>query len=378
MAAPTMLSLFDWNESFLTHLPSVDEQHQRLVELINDLGELVTSVHGAAPHAFAHACETVLDYARVHFADEEAHMERAGIDPRHLDGHRAAHRSFAEHVGAAAAAAGEDPDGENTDGEHARNLVEFLVHWLAHHILGIDQSMARQAHAIAGGRAPADALADELRSVPSNTEPLLQALSGLFQTVSARNRELRALNRELEERVHARTEDLERANSRLRLLSTQDDLTGLPNRRFALSALAELWTEARRDGVPLSVLLLDADRFKEVNDRHGHAVGDELLRALATRLNDAVRNSDIVCRLGGDEFLVICPRSERAGAALAAGKILATKDAFRGPQGEPCWDGSLSIGIAEVDATMQRPEDLLRAADDALYEAKRQGGGRTC
>ncbi|HNE73220.1 MAG TPA: GGDEF domain-containing protein, partial [Giesbergeria sp.] len=166
------------------------------------------------------------------------------------------------------------------------------------------------------------------------------------------------------------------ANRQLQMLSSQDDLTGLPNRRFAVAALNELWAEARRDGTPMSVLLLDADHFKPVNDQFGHAVGDELLRHLAQRLRNAVRSSDIVCRIGGDEFLVICPRSNLHGAVRAAQKILDSQEPFLTAQAQPCWDGSLSIGIAEVDAAMLHTEDLLKRADRALYEAKQKGGSR--
>ncbi|MDH5512560.1 MAG: GGDEF domain-containing protein, partial [Gammaproteobacteria bacterium] len=129
-------------------------------------------------------------------------------------------------------------------------------------------------------------------------------------------------------------------------------------------------------GGSLSVLLLDADHFKQVNDRFGHAEGDALLRTLATRLRDAVRRSDIVCRLGGDEFLVICPHSSLPGAADVARKILAAKQPFCTADGVECWDGAISIGIAEATGAMTQPEDLLEAADQALYTAKRQGGAR--
>jgi len=89
-----------------------------------------------------------------------------------------------------------------------------------------------------------------------------------------------------------------------------------------------------------------------------------------------VRTSDIVCRLGGDEFLVICPRSPREGAAQVARKILAARAPFCDEDGTECWNGALSIGIAEAGNGMATPENLLRAADEALYVAKRQGGAQ--
>ena len=181
-----MSTFFNWNDSFLTGLPSVDQQHYRLVELINNLGELAISAEAVDPRAFISARDAMLDYAKVHFGEEESQMERAGLDLRYLDGHRAAHRSFINEV----LALGEV--GDNISREWARGLVEYLVHWLAYHILGVDQGMARQVRAIKDGQSPAQAFENDARYTQFGTEPLLAAMSRLFQTISERNRELRA------------------------------------------------------------------------------------------------------------------------------------------------------------------------------------------
>lgn len=365
-----MPSFFKWNEIFLTGLPSVDEQHQRLVALINDVGELAVAHEAPEPQAFAAARQRLIEYVAVHFRDEESQMQQAGVDPRHLVPHQHEHRVFAEEV----SSFGRGPGG--FDSAQARSLVDYLVYWLAYHILGVDQSMARQVRAMRDGRSAAQAFEIEAAQRRAGQEPLLAALSGLFQTVLERNRELRRLNSELNQRVRDRTADLERANEQLRIMALRDELTGLPNRRHALAALDELWAEAQRDSTALSVLMLDADRFKQVNDQFGHAVGDDLLRALAVRLRDAVRTSDLVCRLGGDEFLVICPRTARAGAVAVADKILASRSSLTTAAGAEYWSGAVSIGVAEAHAPMNRPEELLKLADDALYAAKRLGGAR--
>jgi len=363
-----MISLFTWNDTFLTRIPLVDQQHQQLVGLINDLGEIVMSTDEFEPKSFTAVRDGVFDYVSVHFATEESVMYEAGLDPQYIHSHQAIHQAFVTE----ALALGETGDGAYI--EKARNLAEYLVRWLAYHILGEDQSMARQIHAVIGGQSPAEALELEAKSANSSTQPLLAAMSGLFFMVSERNRELRLINRELEQRVRQRTIALEQANLHLSTLSTQDDLTRLPNRRFAIQSLNQLWLEKERYGDTLSVLMLDADHFKEVNDRFGHAQGDALLLDLADRLRQAVRSSDIVCRIGGDEFLIICPRSTRAGAMEVAMKILAESKAFLTPDGVECWNGALSIGIAENNATMAQAEDLLKAADQAMYAAKRKGG----
>jgi diguanylate cyclase (GGDEF)-like protein len=110
-------------------------------------------------------------------------------------------------------------------------------------------------------------------------------------------------------------------------------------------------------------------------NRFGHAQGDALLCALANHLRRAVRSSDVVCRIGGDEIVVICPRSSLAGALEAGRKILTESRPLSTPEGVECWDGSLSIGVAAAQESMEKPEDLLKAADLAVYESKRSGGG---
>lgn len=363
-----MIPVFTWNDSFLTHLPAIDNQHHRLVEMINTLGELVMSAEEIELDTLEATRIAILDYAKVHFSEEESLMEKANLDSRHVDHHVAEHRAFLQEVLGLCELCDRSPV------ECARALVEYLMRWLACHILFVDQTMARQLHSIEAGLSPLEAFENSVQDQNSGTNPLLEAMTGLFYVVSDRNRDLRILNRELELRVKERTLELESANRQLQLLSTQDELTGLPNRRYANLSLNELWLQSERYSGSLSVLMLDADHFKRVNDSFGHAAGDGLLRTLARRLREGVRRSDIVCRLGGDEFLVICPHSKLSGAADVARKILSARQPFCTEEGVECWDGGLSIGVAEVRSSMDQPSDLIQAADEALYTAKRQGG----
>lgn len=362
-----MSSIFTWNASFLTSMPDVDDEHQQLVALINNYSEMAMCSESIAPQNFAQVSNAMLEYARFHFGSEERLMREAGLDERFIERHCIEHRSFlfeAMHL----------CDIAQPTAVRAHDLFEFLVHWLAYHILGVDQGMARQIRAVQSGEDATRAFEIDRLYLQSNTEPLLSAMGGLFHQISKSNRDLRALNHKLEERVRERTLELEQANKQLKLLSTHDDLTGLPNRRHATVTLQQLWGEWQRYGENLSLLLLDADHFKEVNDRFGHAAGDGLLRNLATLLRDVVRGSDSVFRLGGDEFLVICPHTDLDGAAAVAKKILAARRPFHTAEGEECWDGALSIGVAMARSFMVRPDELLQAADQALYAAKRLGG----
>ena len=359
-----MLSLFSWNDTFLTHLDKVDAQHQTLVKLINDLGEMVLSPKEASPTELAALRDRIYSYGQRHFQDEDDLMRAERVDPRHVSHHQENHAAFVAEAQLLGTQEGLLPS------EQAKALTEYLVHWLAFHILGEDQSMARQIHAIREGQSPAAAYEAEQALSQKNNEPLLNAMSGLFYVVTQRNRELRELNQLLESKVKQRTRELERANARLEELSTHDELTGLPNRRYAMLQLEQLWLEYKRYGTPVCILFIDADRFKTVNDRYGHAQGDALLRLLAKRLQQHVRASDISCRLGGDEFLVICHHCKKEGALAVAQKIRDSATLFLNHDGAICWDGSVSIGIAESDDDMLSVEDLLKAADLAMYDDK--------
>jgi diguanylate cyclase (GGDEF)-like protein/PAS domain S-box-containing protein len=156
-------------------------------------------------------------------------------------------------------------------------------------------------------------------------------------------------------------------------LARHDPLTDLPNRRVVDENLARLVARAER-GLPSSLLLIDLDNFKEVNDRVGHAAGDELLRSFARLFLDAVRPGDLVGRIGGDEFVVLLEGTGAEEARAAAERICARAGAVSLPE---AYDGppvGASIGVALV-AGHHQPADVLATADAALYEAKAEGKG---
>ena len=157
--------------------------------------------------------------------------------------------------------------------------------------------------------------------------------------------------------------------------AVHDALTGLPNRLQVADRLEQALARSSRTGAEVTVLFIDLDRFKLINDGRGHAAGDELLVAVADRLRHVVRGGDIVARFGGDEFVVVCEDQTAAfEASLVAGRIL---DALREPvvvDGQEIFL-SASIGIAMADGTGS-PETLLRDADAAMYRAKEKGRAR--
>jgi two-component system, cell cycle response regulator len=178
---------------------------------------------------------------------------------------------------------------------------------------------------------------------------------------------------------------LENAVNRARLLRSgfTDVLTGWHNRRYLQERLTEELARARRDGETLVCLMLDLDHFKKINDTHGHAAGDEVLRELAQRIEAQVRASDVAARYGGEEFVILLPHTDLDSAALLAERIRLTVCGCPVPfEGGREVSVTASIGIASVSP---RPEDsdlkslgdgVLARADVALYRAKSAGRDR--
>jgi diguanylate cyclase (GGDEF)-like protein len=160
--------------------------------------------------------------------------------------------------------------------------------------------------------------------------------------------------------------------------ATTDPLTGLMNRRAMLDQMNRERARADRYGQPLSALLLDVDHFKRVNDVHGHAAGDRVLRGLAALLGGKMRASDLVARWGGEEFLVVLPQTHPAGALVFAERVRAAVAAspFDIGEGKPL-SITVSIGLAGTLPPILF-EPLVEEADRALYEAKRSGRNRVC
>lgn len=163
----------------------------------------------------------------------------------------------------------------------------------------------------------------------------------------------------------------------LERLAAEDALTGLANRRRLLRAAEVELQRARRSGQPLSVLMLDMDRFKRINDQLGHDVGDAVLRDFAAVLARQIRATDLAGRLGGEEFAVLLPATSLSDAGEIAerirGAVAATPVA-----GQPRWRLSVSVGVASLSADEEGFEHLLKRADQALYEAKSTGRDRVC
>jgi two-component system cell cycle response regulator len=157
-----------------------------------------------------------------------------------------------------------------------------------------------------------------------------------------------------------------------------DSLTGLHNRRYMESHLGTLVEEAAARGKPLTLLILDIDYFKSINDNHGHDAGDDVLREFATRVRKSIRGIDLACRYGGEEFVVVMPETDMAVAGVVAERIRRriAGEPFAIQKGSGALDVTISIGIAALQAADDTADTILKRADQALYRAKRDGRNR--
>ncbi len=361
------MDLFQWNEAFEIGFSTIDEQHHHLVDVTNQFGDLLAE-DGVIPQDTDDLLEELLSYTTYHFKEEEDLMLRAGVDNRHIQQHQQKHQQFFQDVFI--------QQRQCSPGTPLmeKDLFEYLINWLIFHILGCDRNMARQISMIEKGASAAEAYQAEEQGLDVATQTLLSALTNLFNQVSDRNRQLAEFNQTLELKVEKRTQALFQANQKLEKLSITDALTGLTNRRFAMQTLTSLWKISK--SMDLGCMLVDADNFKEINDTYGHDAGDVVLRNLAKKLQDAMRTDDIVCRLGGDEFLIICPDTDAEGLIHVANQmhaqVVRENISFRGG----VWQSSISVGLALKTAAMGKPEDLIKEADNGVYASKKSG--RNC
>lgn len=204
---------------------------------------------------------------------------------------------------------------------------------------------------------------------------LLFVLGVIFIVVRVRTAVLRKRESDLEQEVQQRTRELLVANKQLLLLATQDPLTGILNRRcFIEKAEGELERLHRNPGV-LSLLLLDIDHFKSINDTYGHAAGDEIIRTVARRIESQLRTTDVLARYGGEEFVVLLPSTSITQAQTLAERLRACIADEQIPFENGSTRVTISLGVAESNGS-EKLQYILGEADAALYRAKGAGRNR--
>lgn len=197
---------------------------------------------------------------------------------------------------------------------------------------------------------------DALKDVP--TRRLFDSFTQIFK--------VSYMNTKMQKRIHD--------------MAIKDPLTGLYNRRYFNEKLDEELSRSRRTHLPMSLIYMDIDHFKKYNDQNGHPMGDTLLKMFAQVLKKTSRRNDVVCRIGGEEFVIILPHTDKVGAAIKAEKLRRVIESTPFPYGEkqPLGKVSSSMGVAEYPSHAHDGEGLVRAADEALYQVKSTTRNKVC
>jgi len=210
---------------------------------------------------------------------------------------------------------------------------------------------------------------DELGRLAQSFNQMMHKIKHTSEEKDSVLRQIQDLNQSLEQRVEQRTRELEVANQKLEKLALHDALTNLPNRFCIQDNLHCGIADAKLTGSPFTVIMMDLDRFKEINDTLGHDSGDQLLVEVGKRLQKVLRPTDLIGRLGGDEFAILLPDTDEVGAAIVAQKMLiALEPPFS--LADMAFTIGASLGIAAYPKHGGTTSVLLKSADVAMYQAK--------
>lgn len=249
-------------------------------------------------------------------------------------------------------------------------ILFILAYRLSNRFSTPIEDLAKAAYAVQKGKTDVNF---EQKTSIREIRGLSQSLKSMTETLLLQKKQLIESNLNLEEKVQARTYELEVANEELEKLSHFDFLTGLHNRRKFSEYVEYLFKQSKRNQQPYTVMMIDIDYFKKVNDNYGHEMGDHVLKKIAQILTDSIRQTDFVARLGGEEFIVVLPSTTLEGANLVAEKIRQSVERATIIENHSL---TISIGISVASEHDLKANDTVLRADKCLYLAKEQGRNR--
>ncbi len=214
------------------------------------------------------------------------------------------------------------------------------------------------------------------------TRPIYDLLAAMRHITDTKDYSVRVLSQRQDEfnvligGFNTMLSDIHERDERLSRLATTDVLTGLANRRCAMDTLASMVLRAQRKREPLGVVMLDIDHFKKINDQHGHPVGDLVLQDIGALLLSCARNLDLVARMGGEEFLILCDNSDTDATARVAERIRSSIENHVFAYGAVQFRATASLGLSACVPEATDGQEMIKRADMALYQAKTSGRNR--
>lgn len=361
-------NVFPWNNNFETGIAKIDEQHKILVKLLNDLSKtLINDEEIEIKKAF----DKLADYTTFHFKDEETIWTEYFSDDQKLLSHKKNHSSFLPKI--------TELKEQNTDtplSDVVENIIKFLIHWLAFHIIDIDKRMALTIEALHSGYPLEEAKQISDEKMSGSMRILVETVLNMYDILSSRAIDLL---RERKARIKAE-EKLREANRKLEELSITDQLTGLYNRRYFDKVFESELKRAKRNRVELTFIMIDIDCFKNFNDNFGHIGGDATLKKVAAKIQDCCRRSnDFAFRIGGEEFGVLATNIHSEKAVQLGEKLRTSIEHLKieHKYNRASDYVTVSIGVFnKIPSLDDTVNSFNKIADNRLYQAKASGRNR--
>ena len=365
------IEIFPWSPHFSVGVEEIDSQHQELVRILNEICSCVLSTKDY-DETIDKLFYDLIAYTKFHFNSEEAFLRSCGVPDTLFVEHKANHDGLV----AEAHALKDKYDGDPNKDTNLEEMLTTLVLWLTKHILEEDMRMCALISYMSKGVSPDEALSKADQEMQGAKGTVARVMGSMMQVSSASVLELRreiAFRRKLEDRLQEEILVRKTAEKKLEFLAEHDPLTNLPNRRLFDNLVEAALKLSKRNRSENALLFIDIDGFKAINDTLGHKAGDALLISIARRMEGVVRESDVVARVGGDEFTIYlggnCPRD---GACKIAEKVVAAIAQPFDLDGHQAQVGA-SVGIALYPTDSVNLDELVRQADEAMYVAKKSG-----
>jgi hemerythrin-like metal-binding protein len=273
------VEVFPWNKNFETGVEIIDEQHKKLVALLNELASTLTQDNQIE---VTRVFDELAEYANFHFETEEAIWVEYFSDDSWLSSHQLTHSTFLPRVLEL-----KEQDSNQSLDEIIEGIVKFLIRWLAFHIIDNDKRMAFVIQNMQAGLSLEEAKIVADKKMSGSIRVLIETVMTMYDSLSSRTLDLmreRHKRKKVEEELHDANQQLREANRSLEQLSITDQLTGLFNRRHFNSIFMQELKRAYRDTTSLSLIIVDIDFFKRINDQHGHSEGDRVLVQVSRKL----------------------------------------------------------------------------------------------
>lgn len=366
------MSTSKWQQNFSTGHPLIDAQHYKLIEMIDYMQHKIDLDDNVQNALLLDSILKFNKHIKKHFNTEESLMKIYSVDIRHCESHIEQHRDFENEISYYM----NNFKNGNTK-KDIEEMIVFALKWIEFHILTSDFELMSQIDYISTeGYQPSAAFNLINDQCDLNSYQYSNSLKAIYHQQFKRKIMLENEIYNLLKQLKGKDKKINSLKEQLNNAMFLDILTGLPNRRYALEELGKLTHEWKRYGTVFSVLFIDVDNFKSVNDKYGHDYGDMLLQWLSIFLEKNTRKNDIVCRLSGDEFIILCPHTDTS-SALKIGQHLNKKCTHSSQNISLYWKPSLSIGVATVSKNYSTPSAILKQADAAMYISKKNGGGIT-